>query len=274
MHLRLPRHWCAGVAAARLSRAGDAGVATSPRVDYNTYMPATSAADFRPDWSLCQGSDCIGIRAEPFSRCLAHLNDEELTTILYGLEPGSDIDVRGVSFTDSLLRRFLYRLRDEERIARLGYSRFQHTRFQAKATFSGAQFHGQANFDNAKFHEGASFGGAEFEEEANFPFAEFHGSAEFRGARFNDFAGLESPSFTAMPPSWVQSSNARVGSTAPGSRVRRGSTRPFLVIMHGSSKLDSVAEVDGSSMPSSLARRGSTVLSFSQTPGSTAPSLE
>lgn len=171
-----------------------------------------------PPWPYCgHGADpadsptgCPGRRVAPYAACLAHLGAGQRAAYLRSLEPGSDLDHRGTSFTEDLLNQVLDAVRDpDDRRPLLGTARFDAARFLGDADFDGAHFRrevgfeqavfsgtarfvvttfsGDAQFERARF-SGARFGDARFDGDAWFGEARFAGEARFDRARFSGHA--------------------------------------------------------------------------------------
>ncbi|MGW0063060.1 pentapeptide repeat-containing protein [Streptosporangium sandarakinum] len=120
-------------------------------------------------WTTCTAlPGCTGSARQPYGRCLAHLDDAELTGVLGGLSPGSPVDLRGTRVEPHLLERILDATR-----GRPGRTRFDRAVLTGDARFGGVVFGGDATFDHARFHHLASFVDARFT-----------GNVSFRGAGF------------------------------------------------------------------------------------------
>ena len=170
-------------------------------------------------WPRCQsgeGTDCEGIRALPFDRCLAHLAAIELDEVLSTLRPEMDFDARGVPFSGDLLARVLGVLSGDESIPLFGSARFDDARFAEDADFGGARFSGEAGFRRAWFGGKARFGAAQFGNRAWFAGAGFVEEAWFGSARFDGEAGFGTACFEQ--DAWFP--NAYIGSTAWFDRAR------------------------------------------------------
>ncbi|KRV49765.1 hypothetical protein AQ490_18880 [Wenjunlia vitaminophila] len=157
-----------------------------------------------PNWSHCgEGTTstdpvgCRGIRVAGTGRCLAHLPPDGRAAHLAALEPGADVDYRGVTLGSGLLGEVLGAVQDDTGCARFGDARFDGAVFTARAWFDQAVFTGDAVFHRAEFQWGATFErvafrgaatfeGARFANTARFMDAVFCAEAEFRGARFTD----------------------------------------------------------------------------------------
>ncbi|MFB6654114.1 pentapeptide repeat-containing protein [Streptomyces microflavus] len=168
-----------------------------------------------PPWPQCAHGatpaanpvGCRGIHIPGHTMCLAHLTDTDRDAYLASLTPGADIDLRGTTFTDLLLRALRIALHDPatstvifgtarfesatfEHTARFESATFEHTArfesatFHGDARFHGATFHGEARFESATFEQRAEFAGAAFRDDARFDSATFHGSARFDSATF------------------------------------------------------------------------------------------
>jgi uncharacterized protein YjbI with pentapeptide repeats len=140
---------------------------------------STSADEVMP--RVCQGPDrdepepeCgAAIAAEEL--CLSHLGVERRAAYLAALAPGSDVDVRGVTFTPKLLAQLLDSFEDGSGNIQIGNADF------AQATFVGKE---ESYFGDATFNGVANFGGAKFQTRANLSDVRFVGDATFRGATF------------------------------------------------------------------------------------------
>ncbi|MEV7046029.1 hypothetical protein [Amycolatopsis sp. NPDC051061] len=57
------------------------------------------------DWPTCDVPDgpCPGIRVEGFHQCLAHLSETDRSLFLSRLDPGADVDARGVFLSEELM---------------------------------------------------------------------------------------------------------------------------------------------------------------------------
>jgi hypothetical protein len=133
-----------------------------------------------PDWPTCLGKSCTGILVQKHGVCLAHLSNEQLDEFLDRLEPGSDIDARGTTFTESLLQRLLDALSARAGSPMFGLARFECARFAGVARFDGSTFAQDARFDQAEFHGTVSFSEVDAGEEISFVGAKFEDSASFR----------------------------------------------------------------------------------------------
>lgn len=129
----------------------------------------------------------------PQGHCLEHLAPAARAAYLTGLAPGSDVDHRGTTFTEDLLRELLTALRDPATgLPRIGHARFDMATFTGEARFDGATFTGPADFNGAKFTGPVVFGGATFANDAWFRRAIFTNDAWFMRATFThrvDFDG-------------------------------------------------------------------------------------
>ncbi|MFC4469237.1 pentapeptide repeat-containing protein [Streptomyces xiangluensis] len=122
--------------------------------------------------------------------------DADRDAYLAGLTPGADIDHRGTTFTEPLLRDLLDALRDPGTgRPRLGDAQFGSVTFQGGASFVSATFQGGASFVSAAFEGGAGFVSATFESVARFVSAAFEGLADFESATFEDVTRFGSATF-------------------------------------------------------------------------------
>ncbi|MEU1323985.1 pentapeptide repeat-containing protein [Streptomyces microflavus] len=150
---------------------------------------------------------CRGIHIPGRTTCLAHLTDTDRNAYLASLTPGADIDHRGTTFTEPLLRALQAPLHDSATdTVRFGNARFESATFKHSARFQFATFHGDALFQFATFHgdalfqfatfkHGAAFMSATFRSVAGFHSATFHGDARFQFATFERNAGFKSATF-------------------------------------------------------------------------------
>ncbi|MFD6885356.1 SAV_2336 N-terminal domain-related protein [Streptomyces sp. NPDC059957] len=145
---------------------------------------------------------CIGIRLPGRLRCLAHVAAVERSEYLDALRPGSDVDLRGTTFSDELLGHLLLALREPGvGQVRVGPALFDRARFtgdwatpgggfEGGASFDLAVFEGRAGFDTVHFKGSASFGRTDFRRGATFDAAVFDREARFAKADFNGDAGF------------------------------------------------------------------------------------
>lgn len=146
---------------------------------------------------------CDGVRFAPYDRCLQHLDSAQLRDALSRLAPGSDIDVRGTTFAERLLRAVVDAVRDPQGISVFGSVRFDSAVFAGAAPFTSAQFAGDARFDSARFWHDASFAAARFTADAVFDGALFKAGVTFRDAAVDGdavFAGAEFSAGAALGP--------------------------------------------------------------------------
>ncbi|WP_257140652.1 pentapeptide repeat-containing protein (plasmid) [Streptomyces anulatus] len=107
---------------------------------------------------------------------MAHLSSADRNAYLSGLAPGSNIDHRGTTFSESLFKSLLDALRDPETSnPRIG-----------RGWFDSATFEGITNFDSATFEDAAVFDSAVFHDYVNFNSVTFNSSAWFFLATFED----------------------------------------------------------------------------------------
>ncbi|MFD8670298.1 pentapeptide repeat-containing protein [Streptomyces microflavus] len=168
-----------------------------------------------PPWPQCAHGatpaanpvGCRGIHIPGHTTCLAHLTDTDRDAYLASLTPGADIDLRGTTFTDLLLRALRIALHDPatstvifgtgrfESATFEHAARFESATFHGDARFQGATFHGEARFESATFHAGAHFRSATFRHNAHFGSTTFHGDARFQSASFEHLARFQSATF-------------------------------------------------------------------------------
>ncbi|MEV5339687.1 pentapeptide repeat-containing protein [Streptomyces sp. NPDC052676] len=176
--------------------------------------PSPPSIPGAPDWPHCgHGASpddpvgCRGIHVPGHTACLAHLAGTDRDAYLAGLTPGTDVDHRGTSFTEPLLRALLHALLDPAtQQSRLGDARFEWASFQGDAWFAGvtfdglarfqsATFQGNAWFERATFHSDAWFRSATFQDHAGFSGAIFEGAAWFASVAFQGGAGFTGATF-------------------------------------------------------------------------------
>ncbi|MGW6026571.1 pentapeptide repeat-containing protein [Streptomyces sp. NPDC055099] len=157
-----------------------------------------------PTWPHCaHGADpaanpvgCRGIYVPGHTACLAHLTDVDRDAYLAGLTPGTSIDHRGTTFTDSLFLALRAALCDPATgVVRLGDAGFESATFEGGADFGSATFEGGADFGSATFEGGADFGSATFEGGARFGSATFKDHTAFRAATVEGGARFGSATF-------------------------------------------------------------------------------
>jgi hypothetical protein len=155
-------------------------------------------------WLTCDDDGdgpCTGVRSDGFDHCLAHLTPEQLGEALSRLQPGANLDVRGTTVSEELLRRILEAVNDDDRHPTLGQARFdgvtfsgdasfEWATFTAAAWFDGAVFAGDVKFDSATFTHRAWFRGAVFAGDVRFDMTTFHLIASFDKATFKTAKSL------------------------------------------------------------------------------------
>jgi hypothetical protein len=134
-------------------------------------------------WPTCGRQDCTGIQLPDQGFCLAHVEEAARAAFLAGLQPGSDLDLRGTPIDTDLLSALLRALQEDEKL-RLGNAWFNRARFSGNVPFGGAQFSQDANFNEAHFDGDTDFQGAQFSGNVGFHAARFSGTATFGGAHF------------------------------------------------------------------------------------------
>jgi uncharacterized protein YjbI with pentapeptide repeats len=168
------------------------------------------------DWPRC--GQCGGIRIAGGDSCLAHANPGERAAAFKQFSESGELDVRGVTISDALLREILdavphdaggrrtFSVARFDRATFEGDARFGEATFEGDASFGGATFEGDASFGEATFKGdprfggatfkgGARFGEATFEVHAWFNQATFEGGARFDKATFNDGAWFDRATF-------------------------------------------------------------------------------
>jgi hypothetical protein len=132
-----------------------------------------------PDWPTCDVESCPGVQVQKFGACLTHLRNEQLDKFLDRLQPGSDIDARGTTITESLLARLLDAVSDEDGLPIFGLARFECGKFSGPANFDRSTFLKDACFADTEFCGAVSFFGVKAREEAIFIGARFTHGAYF-----------------------------------------------------------------------------------------------
>ena len=163
-----------------------------------------------PDAGGCGVSGCRGVRWGSDKWCIAHLDEPILQNVLDELEPGADVDARGVRFTSELLERLLAALRDPgTAVAHIGTASFRGACFEG-AVFDGVKFQGKALFLDALFGGPARFKDTQFDDRVWFEGTQFSGVAVFDGAFFSSEAFFSRTNFALT--AWFQ--NTRFASNA------------------------------------------------------------
>ncbi|MFE0376234.1 pentapeptide repeat-containing protein [Streptomyces inhibens] len=159
-----------------------------------------------PNWPHCgHGADpdtdpigCRGIHVLGHTACLAHLELADRDAHFDGLQPGDDVDHRGTTFDEELLRALLAALHDPDIDApKLGDAAFSEVTFSGDAEFGRATFSGGAEFNGATFSGDAEFNGATFSGITMFGLATFSGNAEFSASTFSGIAMFNRATFSA-----------------------------------------------------------------------------
>jgi hypothetical protein len=147
---------------------------------------------------------------EPFELCLSHLSEDQRSSYLAALAPGSDVDHRGTELPATLLLALLNSVRDPQTDnPRFGNAYFAWARFPDLADFSSTTFQGEARFQNATFEAETSFTDASFAHNTNFSSVEFHkegrftastidGDTYFTSASFKEGANFSGAAFTGF----------------------------------------------------------------------------
>ncbi|MFI9772133.1 pentapeptide repeat-containing protein [Streptomyces sp. NPDC052415] len=157
-----------------------------------------------PTWPHCgHGADpaadpvgCRGAHVPGHTACLAHLANADRDAYLAGLTPGTSINHRGTTFTETLLSALLNALRDPATgHPRLGGAWFDSATFEGDARFESATFEGDVWFVSATFEGNTGFRSATFKGDAWFMSATFKGSTGFESATFEGDAWFESTTF-------------------------------------------------------------------------------
>ncbi|MGW0188119.1 pentapeptide repeat-containing protein [Streptomyces sp. NPDC003362] len=193
-------------------------------------MTQIGPADRAPSWPYCgHGADlsthphhigCRGIKLPNQESCLAHASETLRNAYLETLTPGANIDHRGTTFNEGLLRQLLSALTDHSTgQRRIGKAEFYAAQFSDAADFTRTKFTGKPNFTRAHFKERAFFDRSEFSDgawfrdttfssasifnateftSAAFTGAVFHEAAYFQKVRFNGNATFSSARFDGL----------------------------------------------------------------------------
>ncbi|MFH8439316.1 pentapeptide repeat-containing protein [Streptomyces sp. NPDC018007] len=146
-----------------------------------------------PVWPHCaHGADpaadpigCRGIHVPGHTACLTHLAATDRNAYLATLAPGANIDHRGTTFNESLLRDLQNAVKDPATgTAHFGFTQFHGATFEGGAWFEDATFKDDAWFISAAFEDGAWFEAVTFESQALFTSATFKREAMFESATF------------------------------------------------------------------------------------------
>lgn len=139
-------------------------------------MPEDPRPDFEPGWDVCMRTGCRGVRTEWEPHCLVHTND------LSRLEPGADLDLRGVAVTSTQLKDLRARFRDDDlRRYVFGDVRCEHAWFTGRAWFDETEIRGSASFRDTHFGYLARFDGIACAGALVFRDARFAGKALMSG---------------------------------------------------------------------------------------------
>ncbi|MFJ4421882.1 pentapeptide repeat-containing protein [Streptomyces bobili] len=133
---------------------------------------------------------CQAAPTDPYDRCFAHLSVHERVSFVQGLNPGSSLDFRGVTFTQELLDELMPTVRQ---LGAFNEARFTGAQFLAHVDFSEISFQGPYWFDNVTFHESVTFKRSSFQVSGCFLRCRFEGAADFNGAAMVgiDFSGAQ-----------------------------------------------------------------------------------
>jgi hypothetical protein len=148
------------------------------------------------DWPHCGHLDvCAAVPVVGAERCWAHLPVDALQTALDKLAPGVDLDLRGVTLGDDLLRRILEPLRDpDDGQLRIGAALCQDATFTdpialkdvviaGDATFTGGRFK-DATFEAVRIGGTTDFSAAVFDGTTTFTHVGFAGAVSFANCVF------------------------------------------------------------------------------------------
>lgn len=167
-------------------------------------------------WPTCSrdrlGVPCGGIRVGRYSRCWAHLDDEEVQRALDRLKPHQDLDARGTTIDTKLFAKLVGGPRREIRnTVRFDQAEFPEivmlvgTKFKKDVVFDDAHFNAEAVFLSVDFGGVAWFCKTRFEA-VFFESVLFHQEASFDGASFDSSASFDEHTIFADKVSFDQSS--------------------------------------------------------------------
>lgn len=177
---------------AEVTRTDEPGDGAAFEVDVQVPGNQSSAT-----WDTCSMEGCQGARAGVGPRCLAHLDEAELSRYLQKLSLGHGLDARGNTIDDPLLRRvFAACPADSVGRRRLRSPRFDQATFVGDVSFDGVSLERDAYFDKAVFTGAASFNETVFRGSARFAQATFASAARFDGARFDGNAWFAGSTFS------------------------------------------------------------------------------
>ncbi|WP_198358437.1 pentapeptide repeat-containing protein [Streptomyces fildesensis] len=148
-----------------------------------------------PDWPTCDAFNCTGIKIASHDLCVTHLSDQTRMDWISRLNPGDEVDFRGVHFDDDTLWR-ICRTMSQDWVPIFGTANFEAAHFTDRADFSRAKFQGDAIFEGATFDGHVGFMGTEFWLTADFSKAQFRHTPNFRFARFSDWTSFDRAIFT------------------------------------------------------------------------------
>ncbi|WP_165495083.1 pentapeptide repeat-containing protein [Actinomadura roseirufa] len=112
-----------------------------------------------------------------------------------GLQPGADLDLRGVTVPAWLLDALLDAMTGPDGRPHLGRTRFDGAVLPSHAVLHEACVEGDSSFDGACFLGGASFYNARFFGNVSFRGARFSGNVSFHAARFHRHTSFEEAVF-------------------------------------------------------------------------------
>lgn len=168
-------------------------VASATDLYYNYSMPQHIADD--QVWPTCTYTDCSGVRAHGFARCLRHLRQRQLSRVLRRMRPGGDLDIRGTHINAELLARILRAIQDGDERPTFGRVLLTGAQFTQDADFRAVSFIGNAVFTDVKFARNAVFIGADFTGGVMFDGAQFSADAVFYGIKFTGVVNFENAQF-------------------------------------------------------------------------------
>ncbi|MER7468142.1 pentapeptide repeat-containing protein [Streptomyces sp. NPDC097981] len=199
---------------------------------------------------------CRGRVVEPYTACLAHLDDADRSGYLTSLRPGADVDHRGTRISAELLAELLRAVTDPDLArVRLGSARFGCAEFSGDADFRAVEIGGDADFAKAVFADNALFAEAEIHGDAQFAGVEIRGYAQFDGARVDSHAQFA----RAVIGGYAWFVGAEFGGDALFPRVQIGSDAWFAGVSIGGH-----LQFGGATVGGDTAFRGATVVGDAQ----------
>ena len=179
------------------------------------------------NWPTCEQNGCSGVCAGTHTACIAHVTPAVRDAMLEQFSKSGDLDVRGVTVSDSLLKVILdVAPHGGNGCPTFSAVLFNGATFEGDAGFSGATFKSRAKFNSVSFKRAASFVGARFEGDAQFDGATFKGPAYFDRVSFPGEVGFNKATFEG---------NATFGGASFKGAAFRGATFKSYVWFNGAS---------------------------------------